>query len=115
MIPDDLPPAVMVLGLALVYTSLVILFWVVLKSRNVISAERRRPGAPVQATGLTKLTNATLGVIDARIQPRSGSTGPPIDSGSSFPPAIGGSSLTIVVAGMSVGRFSTRPNAPSSV
>lgn len=72
MIPDDLPPAVMVLGLAFVYTSLVILFWVVLKSRNVISAERRRPGAPVQATGLTKLTNATLGVIDARIQPRSG-------------------------------------------
>lgn len=72
MIPDDLPPAVMVLGLAFVYTSLAILFWVVLKSRNVISAERRRPGAPVQATGLTKLTNATLGVIDARIQPRSG-------------------------------------------
>ena len=48
-----------------------------------------------------------------RIQPRSGSTGPPMHSGIPLPPTIGGSSLTIVVAGISVGRFSTRPKAPS--
>ncbi len=48
-----------------------------------------------------------------RIQPRSGSTGPPMHSGIPLPPTIGGSSFTIVVAGISVGRFSTRPNAPS--
>ena len=71
MIPDDASPAVMVVGLALVYLALVIVFWVLLKSRNVISAERRRPGGVAQALpSLTKLTDATLGVIDARLKPQ---------------------------------------------
>ncbi len=70
MIPDAESPAVMVLGLALVYVALVIVCWVMLKSRNVISAERRRPGSAAHSSALTKLTDATLGVIDARLQPQ---------------------------------------------
>jgi tight adherence protein B len=70
MIPGDASPAVMVLGLALVYLALVIVFWVILKSSNVISAERRRPGGVAHPSTLTKMTNATLGVIDARLQPQ---------------------------------------------
>ncbi|CAH0163972.1 hypothetical protein SRABI26_01023 [Arthrobacter sp. Bi26] len=70
MIPDDASPAVMVLGLALVYLALVIVFWVILKSRNVISAERRRPAGAAQSSTLSKLTDATLGVIDARLKPQ---------------------------------------------
>ena len=70
MIPDDASPAVMVVGLALVYLALVIVFWVLLKSRNVISAERRRPGGVAQPSKLTKLTDATLGVIDSRLKPQ---------------------------------------------
>ncbi|HEX9228460.1 MAG TPA: type II secretion system F family protein [Arthrobacter sp.] len=60
----------MVVGLALVYLALVIVFWVLLKSRNVISTERRRPGAVAQASKLTKLTDATLGVIDSKLKPQ---------------------------------------------
>ena len=71
MIPDDASPAVMVVGLALVYLAIVIVFWVLLKSRNVISTERRRPGGVGQASKLTKLTDATLGVIDSRFKPQS--------------------------------------------
>jgi tight adherence protein B len=70
MIPDAASPAVMVLGLALVYMALVIVFWVLLKSRNVISADRRRPGGAADPSTLTKLTDATLGVIDARLKPQ---------------------------------------------
>ena len=70
MIPDGASPAVMVLGLALVYLALVIVFWVLLKSRNVISADRRRPGGAADPSTLTKLTDATLGVIDARLKPQ---------------------------------------------
>lgn len=70
MIPEAESPAVMVLGLALVYVALAIVCWIMLKSRNVISAERRRPGSAAQSSALTKLTDATLGVIDARLQPQ---------------------------------------------
>lgn len=70
MIPDDASPAVLVVGLALVYLALVLVFWVLLKSRNSISAERRRPGGTAQTSTLTKLTDATLGVIDSRLKPQ---------------------------------------------
>ena len=70
MIPDDASPALLVVGLALVYLALVIVFWVLLKSRNVISAERRRPGGVGHPSTLTKLTDATLGVIDAKLKPQ---------------------------------------------
>ena len=70
MIPDDASPAVMVVGLALVYLAIVLVFWILLKSRNVISTERRRPGGVAQASKLTKLTDATLGVIDSRLKPQ---------------------------------------------
>ena len=70
MISDDASPVVLVLGLALVYLALAIAFWVLLKSRNVISTERRRPGGVATPSALTKLTDATLGVIDARLKPQ---------------------------------------------
>jgi len=57
--------------------------------------------------------SASSGAVPIRIQPRSGSTGPPIHNGIPLPPTMGGSSFTIDVAGISVGRFSTRPKAPS--
>ena len=68
--PEDASPAVMVLGLGLVYLALIIAFWILFKSRNVISADRRRPGGAGQPTTLTKMTDATLGVIDARLKPQ---------------------------------------------
>ena len=70
MIPDDGSLTVMVVGLALVYLALVIVFWVLWKSRNVISADRRRPGGAATPSTLTKLTDATLGVIDSRLKPQ---------------------------------------------
>ena len=67
------------------------------------------PGAAATATstgtGLpgSRGTRRPPAASPIRIQPRSGSTGPPIQSGSSLPPAIGGSSLTIV-RGRHLGR-----------
>jgi tight adherence protein B len=71
MIPDNSSPIIMIIGIALVYLALLLAFWVLLKSTNTISPERRRPDAANQATVLTKLTDATLGVIDARFKPQS--------------------------------------------
>lgn len=68
MTPDLSSPGIMILGLALVYFALIITFWVVLKTRSVISLERRRPDAGNRTTALTKLTDATLGLIDSRIK-----------------------------------------------
>lgn len=70
MTPDEASPAVMVFGLALVYLALVIVFWIILKTSNVISPDRRRPGGAAHPSTLTKLTDATLGVIDARLKPQ---------------------------------------------
>lgn len=71
MMPEDASPTIMIVGLALVYMALLMVFWLLLKSRNTISEERRRPDTAHQATTLTKLTDATLGVIDARLKPHS--------------------------------------------
>src|SRR3954465_14181687 len=57
--------------------------------------------------------STSAGSSPLRIHPRSGSTGPPVWSRRSLPFSTGGSRRTIPVAGSSVGRFSTRPNAPS--
>src|SRR5262249_36257293 len=57
---------------------------------------------------------SSAGGSATRIQPRPGSTGPPIQSGRSLPRSTSGSSRTIVLAAISVGRFSTSPNAPSA-
>ena len=69
--PDNSSPVILIVGIALVYLALLVAFWVLLKSRNTISADRRRPDAVNQANALTKLTDATLGVIDARLKPQS--------------------------------------------
>jgi tight adherence protein B len=70
MIPDVVSPAVLALGLALVYVALFLAFWAVLKSRPTLSAARRRPAAPNQASALTKLTDAARGVIQSRLVPQ---------------------------------------------
>jgi tight adherence protein B len=70
MIPDAASPAVLALGLALVYVALILAFWAVLKSRPTLPAVRRRPAAPNQASALTKLTDATRGVIQSRLVPQ---------------------------------------------
>lgn len=70
MIPDGASPLIMVLGLALVYLALIIVFWV-WRQGSVIAADRRRPGGGGSPTALTKMTEATLGVIDARFKPQS--------------------------------------------
>ena len=59
--------------------------------------------------------NSVSGASPRSIQPRCGSTGPPIQRRRSLPVSMGGSSRTMLVAGMSVGRLITRPNAPSGV
>ncbi|MDF2052505.1 type II secretion system F family protein [Arthrobacter sp. Cr_A7] len=61
----------MVLGLALVYLALIMGLWALLRSGTSLSLERRRLGAVQQPTNLTKLTAATLSVIEARLSPRS--------------------------------------------
>lgn len=71
MIPDNASPVIMVAGLAMVYLALLLTFWVLLKSRNTISAERRRPDTVHQPTTLTKMTDATRGMIDARLKNQS--------------------------------------------
>lgn len=67
---DDASPMVMLLGLALVYLALVIAVWTLWKTSNVISPERRRPDDATHPSALTKLTDATLGVIGARLSPQ---------------------------------------------
>ena len=57
--------------------------------------------------------SASAGCSPIRIQPRSGSTGPPRHNGSALAPTIAGSRRTMLLAGLSVGRFNTSPNAPS--
>jgi hypothetical protein len=59
--------------------------------------------------------NSTSGSFPSRIHPRCGSTGPPIHSGMSLPPTTGGSRRTMSLAATSLGRFNTRPNAPSGL
>jgi tight adherence protein B len=71
MIPDVASPATLILGLGLVYLALLITFGIAWKSRNVISADRRRPEAAIQTSALTKLTDRTLGLINARMKPQS--------------------------------------------
>jgi tight adherence protein B len=71
MIPDVSSPAALILGLALVYLALLMAVGIALKSRNVLSAERRRPEAAIKTSALTKLTDRTLGLINSRIKPQS--------------------------------------------
>lgn len=61
-------------GILLIYAAGIILFAVVFKSSRVIPASRRRPDAVDTATGLTRLTDSVVGVINKKI--RSGGASP---------------------------------------
>ncbi|MCU1518905.1 MAG: type secretion system protein, partial [Pseudarthrobacter sp.] len=61
-----------VAGILLVFAALVILFAVVFKSRHVLPISRRRPDVAVATSGLSRLTDSAVGVINKRLQARSG-------------------------------------------
>ena len=68
----EVPTVLLVVGILLVFAAVIILFTVVLKSDNVIPVSRRRPDVPVTTSGLTRLTDSAVGVINKRLKARSG-------------------------------------------
>ncbi|GAP57476.1 type II secretion system protein [Arthrobacter sp. Hiyo1] len=65
-------PVFLAAGLGLVYVALLLLVLVVLKSKRTLDAERRRPGAPIHTSALTRLTDNARDAIQIRIQSGSG-------------------------------------------
>lgn len=57
-------PAIMLAGFALVYIALLLVFFVVLKSRSAIPLSRRQLDVPTQASTLTRLTEQTVGALN---------------------------------------------------
>lgn len=55
-------------GVLLVYTAGVLLFAVVFKTTRVIPVSRRRPDAIDKTSGLTRLTESAVGIINKRIR-----------------------------------------------
>ncbi|MEW9870340.1 type II secretion system F family protein [Arthrobacter sp. HS15c] len=68
----EVPASLFVVGILLVFAAGIILFAVVLKSQNVIPVSRRRPDEVMTASGLTRLTDSAVGVINKRLKARSG-------------------------------------------
>lgn len=68
----EVPASLFVAGILLVFAAVIILFAVVFKSANVIPVSRRRPDVAVTTSGLTRLTDSALGVINKRLKARSG-------------------------------------------
>lgn len=69
----EVPVSFFVAGLLLVFAAIVLLFAVVFKSQNVIPVTRRRPDTPVvAASGLTRLTDSAVAVINKRLKGGSG-------------------------------------------
>lgn len=69
----EVPASFFVAGILLVFTAVVLLFAVVLKSRHVLPVSRRRPDvAAASASGLTRLTDSAVGAINKRLKARSG-------------------------------------------
>jgi len=67
---QEASPAILVIGLFLVYLALFLLGWVAFKTRSGVPLSRRRPAAPVQASGLTRLTNHAVGALNKSVQER---------------------------------------------
>lgn len=66
----DTPVSLFVGGLFLVYLSLGLIFGVVLKGRAGVPLSRRRPDAVSYSSGLTRLTNQAVGVLNRRLKKR---------------------------------------------
>lgn len=60
-------PLVLGIGLVMLYASLLLIVFVVLKSRRSIDVERRQPSSPSQQTALAVLTDSTKGIIESRL------------------------------------------------
>nr|WP_066293200.1 type II secretion system F family protein [Arthrobacter sp. B6] len=68
----EVPATFFVVGILLVFAAVIILFAVVFKPQNVIPVSRRRPEAVLTTSGLTRLTDSAVGVINKRLKARSG-------------------------------------------
>ena len=68
----DAPAGLFFVGVLLVYAAVILLFGVVFKSGSVIPVSRRRPDAVDTTSGLTRLTDVAVGVINKRLRKRNG-------------------------------------------
>lgn len=64
----EAPTGLFFVGVLLVYAAVILLFSVVLKTGSVIPVSRRRPDAVDATSGLTKLTDAVVRLINKRIR-----------------------------------------------
>ncbi|WP_426939830.1 type II secretion system F family protein [Pseudarthrobacter sp. S6] len=70
---SDVPASFFIAGILLVFAAIALLFAVVFKPQNVIPVSRRRPDVVVTAaTGLTRLTDSAVAVINKRLKGGSG-------------------------------------------
>ena len=65
--------------------------------------------------GLTSKASSPSGSSGSRSAPRCGSTGPPVQTSRPLSSSIGGVNSMTLAAVLPVGRFRTRPHAPSSL
>lgn len=66
----ELPVGIFIGGLFLVYLSLGIIFGVVMKGRAGVALSRRRPDAVHYSSGLTRLTDQAVGVLNRGLKKR---------------------------------------------
>jgi len=66
----DMPVALFIAGLFMVYLSLALLFGVVLKGRAGVALSRRRPDAVQYSSSLTRLTNQAVGALNRGLKRR---------------------------------------------
>lgn len=70
---SEVPWSFFVAGILMVFAAIVLVFAVVFKPQNVIPVSRRRPDAAVAAaSGLTRLTDSAVAVINRRLRGSSG-------------------------------------------
>lgn len=67
---NDLPASLFVGGLFLIYLSLGLVFGVVLKGKAGVPLSRRRPDAVHYSSGLSRLTNQTVNVLNRGLRKR---------------------------------------------
>jgi tight adherence protein B len=67
---QEASPAILVVGLFLVYLALFLFGWVAFKTRSGVPLSRRRPDAQVQVSGLTRLTNHAVGALNKSVRDR---------------------------------------------